>query len=171
MKCIDSLAALACCLAFLSFSCENLLGPDPSLPPPVIHQSRLATLLDSLRYALDLPALAGAIVTGDGLLDAQAVGCRRYGGAANITVDDQFHLGSCGKAITATLLGVLVDEGRVSWTSTLPELFPEYANSMRPEYRAVTLRDMLSHGAGFMRDPVVTLHAGTPREQRAEVVA
>ncbi|RPH30294.1 class A beta-lactamase-related serine hydrolase, partial [bacterium] len=170
-KSLHAVAAFACCLALLAGSCETLLGPELQAPAPAAHSSRLATLLDSLRYALDLPALAGAIVTNDSIVDAQAVGCRRYGGSANVTVNDQFHLGSCGKAIAATLLGILVDEGRVSWTSTLPEIFPEHANTMRAEYRSVTLRDVLSHAGGFMRDPDLTLHTNTPREQRAEVVA
>ncbi len=128
-------------------------------------------MLDSLRFALDLPALAGAIVTDTSIVDAQAVGCRRYAGTPDITTTDLFHLGSNTKAVTAALLGVLVDEGRVEWTTTLASLYPEYSSSMRPEYAGVTLRQLLSHSAGFVRDPVVTLRTATPMEQRAEVVA
>jgi CubicO group peptidase (beta-lactamase class C family) len=164
---------MAAFISLLSLSCEKtILGPDGVEPPlPTIHQSRLATILDSLRYALDFPALAGAIVTDDSTLDAQAVGCRRYGGATNITVNDQFHLGSDTKAITAVLLGVLVDQGLVSWDSKLSSIFPEYASTMRDEYRSVTLRNVLSHSAGFVRDPSLTLHTNTPQDQRVEVVA
>ncbi len=159
-------------LLMFSLSCETvILGPEAAPPLPTLHQSALATLLDSLRYALDLPALAGAIVTDTGIVDAQAVGCRRYGGAANVTINDCFQLGSCTKSFTAVLLGTLVDEGRVTWTTTLPEIFPEYASSMRSEFRNVSVRDLLSHSAGFMRDPNLTLHTKTPMEQRVEVVA
>ncbi|MGH7456712.1 MAG: serine hydrolase domain-containing protein, partial [bacterium] len=135
---------MALLAALLSFSCEKLiLGPEEKKPPlPTVHNTRLATLLDSLRYALDLPALAGAIVTDDSIIEAQAVGCRRYAGPANVTVNDRFHIGSNTKAITAVLLGLLVDEGRVSWTTTLPTIFPEHASSMRSEYRNVTVRDL-----------------------------
>jgi CubicO group peptidase (beta-lactamase class C family) len=166
-------AVIAVLVALSSLSChKTTVGPDSAKPHlPTTHESKLATLLDSLRYALDFPALAGAIVTDDSILDAQAVGCRRYGGAENVTVNDQFHLGSNTKAITAVLLGVLVDQGLVSWDSKLPSIFPEYASTMRDEYRNVTLRNVLSHSAGFMRDPNVTLHTSTPKDQRAEVVA
>lgn len=163
---------IALLAALLSFSCEKLiLGPEKKPPLPTVHDTPLATLLDSLRYALDLPALAGAIVTDDSIIDAQAVGCRRYAGPANVTVNDRFHIGSNAKAITAVLLGVLVDDGRVSWTTTLPAVFPEHASSMRSEYRNVTLRDLLSHSSGLMRDPTRTFQDGTPREQRVELVA
>ncbi len=154
-------------------SCQRtILGPDGAKPLPATgHPSHLATVLDSMRYALDLPALAGAIMTDTGVVEAAAVGCRRYGGEENVTVNDQFHLGSCGKSFTAVLIGLLVDEGKLSWTTTLQEVFPDYAGTMRPEYRDVTVRDLLTHCSGFMRDPDLTLHASTPRERRAEVVA
>lgn len=159
--------------SILAASCQKtLLGPDGvSAPSPMVHDSKFATVLDSLRYALDLPALAGAIMTDTGIAEAAAVGCRRYGGEMNVTVDDQFHLGSCGKSFTAVLIGVLVDEGKIEWTTTLPEVFPEYASTMRPEYRDVNLLDILSHSAGFMRDPDIRPHSLSPRDQRAEVVA
>ncbi len=124
-----------------------------------------------MRYAYKLPALAGAIVSDTSVLDAQAVGCRRYGGLANVTNNDQFHLGSDTKAITAVLIGLLVDEGLLTWDSTLPSLFPEYAQTMRTEYRSVTVRDILSHSAGFVTDPTLTLTETTLTEQRQEVVA
>lgn len=160
-------------LAVLFFSCDKLiLGPDEAKSPSaIVHTSGFETVLDSLRFALDLPALAGAIVTDTGIVEAAAVGCRRYGGAENVTVDDQFHLGSCGKSFTAVLIGLLVDEGKVTWTTTLPEIFPEYAETMRVEYRSVTVRDLLTHSSGFMRDPDLTPQTATPRDQRAEVVA
>lgn len=170
MKCLSLAAAVLTALAFSS--CErDILGTDNSAPPPATAQAtRFATILDSLRYALDLPALAAAIVTDDSIVEAAAVGSRRYGGPANVTVADQFHLGSDTKAFTATLLGVLVDEGRLNWMTTLPDVFPELAGTMRPEYRDVTLRELLSHSSGLLRDAAPRFDRGTPREQRAELV-
>ena len=160
-------------VAFISISCEKMiLGPDEvNVPLPTIHDSKFETVVDSLRYALDLPALAAAIVTDTGIVESGAVGCRRYGGPENVTINDQFHLGSCGKSFTSVLMGILVDEGKVGWTTTLPEIFPEYANSMRTEYKDVTIRDLLSHTGGFMRSADITFHSSAAREQRQEVVA
>jgi len=166
------LAAAALC-ALAGGSCQELiLGPERAmLVPPSVQPTRFATVLDSLRYALDLPALAAAIVTDDSIVEAAAVGSRRYGGPANVTSADQFHLGSCTKAFTATLMAVLVDEGRVSWATTLGEAFPELASSMRPEYRTVTLRELLSHSAGLLRDTRPTFDRGTMPERRAALAA
>ena len=150
-----------------------ILGPDAEKPiTPTVHDSKFATILDSLRYVLDLPALAGAIITDTGIVEAQAVGCRRYGGPENITVNDKFHLGSCGKSFTSVLMGTLVDEGLVTWNTTLPEIFPEYSSSMRIEYKDVTVKNILSHSAGFIRDVDFTiLKSSSPRERRIEALA
>lgn len=39
--------------------------------------------------------------------------------------DNEFHLGSLTKAMLATLIGLLVDQGRISWETTIPEALPE----------------------------------------------
>lgn len=161
------------CAAVAVTACERLiLGPDRIANTlPAQHDTRFATVLDSLRYALDLPALAGAIVTDSGTLQVAVVGSRRWGGPADVTLDDRFHLGSDGKAITAVLIGVLVDEGELAWTTTVADVFPELAGTMRPEYRDVTVRDLLSHAGGLTRDVQPRFADGTPRQQRVALVA
>lgn len=167
------LLLLAIVLSFINTACDNSsTNPVKKEPPaPTLHDSPLATILDSLRYANDLPALAGAIVSNTSIIAAQAVGCRRWCGQANVTDDDQFHLGSDTKALTAVLIGVLIDEGLLNWDTTLPIVFPEYAQTMRSEYKSVTVRDILCHGAGLVGDVSLTLKKTNLIEQRQEVTA
>ena len=142
---------------------------EPVVPPE--SQSRLTQILDSLRRAHNLPALAGAVVADTGVIEARAVGSRRYNGPANVADNDEFHLGSDTKAITSALIATLVDDSLLTWDTTLPDIFPEYSSTMRTEYKTVTVRDLLSHGAGFMANPTITPTRTTTSEQRAEVVA
>lgn len=159
-------------LALITIACEDLLLNHDEINPqsPKIYEARLATILDSLRYECDLPALAAAVITKNGI-ELAAVGSRRYGGPANITQEDKFHLGSCGKSFTSVLIGTLVDEGLVNWNTTLPEIFPEYENSMRDEYKTVTVQDLLSHGSGIMRDYSVNLKSSAAKDKRKEIVS
>jgi CubicO group peptidase (beta-lactamase class C family) len=143
-------------------------GTNPPPPPPVNEISRI---LDSIRVARDLPAIGGAIVTRTGVSTVGVVGFRRAGGSVAVAATDKFHLGSMLKSMTSGLMGVLVDQGKVDWTTTLAAAFPELAATMRPEYRAVTLRDLLSQQSGLPRDPSVAFTDATPREQRASLVA
>jgi len=136
----------------------------------------LASLLGTIRQKHNLPALAGAIVTSRGLLAASAVGVRKYGTNILVTINDQFHLGSNAKAMTATLLATLVEEGKLSWESTLEQVFP--AIKMGPPYRAVTIEQLLAHRAGFpsrswpQGKGFLAMHRlpGPPHEQRRAYV-
>src|SRR5215472_3788454 len=109
----------------------------------------LRSLLEPILGKHDLPALAGAIVTSKGLQAVGVVGVRKYGTTAAATINDQFHLGSDTKAMTATLLAMYVEEGKLGWNWTLERIFPELTGSMNPAYRRVTVEQLLAHRAGF----------------------
>lgn len=128
---------------------------DVEAPPPTSEPSDLSTRLDALLSDSSAPALAAAIVDRDGLVALGAAGQRRAGGRASVTLDDRWHLGSCTKAMTATLVATFVDEGALTFDSTLPELFPDLAAD--PAWNAVTMRDLLRHRAGVGAIPVATL--------------
>jgi CubicO group peptidase (beta-lactamase class C family) len=160
-------------VSFLFINCFTSCNNDTTAPTqsPLGEQPlKLADILDSLRYEFDLPALGAAIITANNILDAQAVGCRRYGGEQNITNNDQFHIGSNTKAMTSALMGIFVDEGKIDWSTTLKDIFPEFEENMRDEYRDVTVRDLLAHSGGFVRESGVYPVSGTPKEKRLEVV-
>ena len=92
---------------------------------PTTTTDDLRSLLAPIREKYDLPALAGAIVTSHKLVATGAVGVRKYGTETPVTINDEFHLGSDTKAMTATLLALLVEEGKISWGTTLGESFPD----------------------------------------------
>jgi CubicO group peptidase (beta-lactamase class C family) len=107
------------------------------------------------------------------------IGVRKYGTKVLAEENDQFHLGSDTKAMTATLLATLVEERKLDWKQTLAELLPDLAAKMDPAYRSVTLEQMLAHRAGFSPeswpkgksfDDMYAL-PGPPREQRKAYVA
>jgi len=159
-------------MVFVFVSCESLVGVKESKAPlPQVHSTKFETIVDSLRYDLGFPALACAIVTDTGVVDEAVEGCRRYGGPANVSSDDYFALGSCTKALTAVLMGTLVDKGLVSWNTTLPEIFPEYKNTMREEYKTITVADILAHAAGLVRDPNIKVKSSSAYDRRKEIVA
>ncbi|MEW6160123.1 MAG: serine hydrolase domain-containing protein, partial [Verrucomicrobiota bacterium] len=68
------------------------------------------------------------------------------------TLADRWHIGSCTKSMTATLAAMLVEEGKISWTTTVDEMFPELAEKMQPAYRSVTLEQLLAHRGGLPDD-------------------
>lgn len=99
-----------------------------------------------------LPALAAAVVKDGVIVASGAVGVRRIGTETPVTLDDRFHLGSDTKAMTALLAGMLVDEGKLRWDSTVAEMFPELAGAMDERLKTVTLTQLLSHTSGLPGD-------------------
>jgi len=109
----------------------------------------IAAELEPIRQEYDLPALATAVIL-DGRLGALGVvGVRKDGSEVPAQLNDRFHLGSCTKAITASLVCLLVEEGKLDWTTTLAEFFPQLKDRLHADYRAVTLVHLLSHRAGL----------------------
>ncbi len=107
---------------------------------PKDGDARVTNLLEPIRKKHKVPALCAAIVTSKGVECVGAVGVRKIGTDVPVTVNDQWHLGSDTKAMTAALAGALVEDGRLRWDSTLGGIFPELAASMKPDLRDATLR-------------------------------
>src|SRR5215470_15665287 len=73
--------------------------------------------------------MAAAVLRGERIIAQGVAGVRRRGTAERVTLDDRFHLGSCTKAMTATLVAMFVEEGKLNWTSTVGEVF---AGTVKP---------------------------------------
>ncbi|MBU0638989.1 MAG: beta-lactamase family protein [Planctomycetes bacterium] len=109
-------------------------------------------LLQPIRDRHTLPALAAVVVRGDAVVASGAVGVRKWGDATPVTPNDRFHLGSCTKAMTATMIGTLVEQGRLRWETTVTDVFPELRDKIQPAYRTVTLAQLLTHRSGLPED-------------------
>ena len=51
--------------------------------------------------------------------------------------------------MTATIIGTLVDEGKLTWGSTFREVFPDLAAQFHDDFQKVTLSQLLTHRAGL----------------------
>jgi CubicO group peptidase (beta-lactamase class C family) len=127
----------------------NLLGTQPSSGA---EGESLDAILAPHRERYKVPALAAAVVKDGVIVASGAVGTRRVGVDAPVSRNDRFHLGSDTKAMTALLAGMLVDEGKLRWDSTVADLFPELAGDMDAGLKAVTLTQLLSHTSGVPAD-------------------
>jgi len=132
--------------------------------------------LEAIRKKRDLPALAVVVVKDGRIVERDAVGVRKLGDATPVTTNDVFHIGSCTKSMTATLTAMLIEEGKLRWNTTIAEVFPEWKDKMNPQYRAVTVEQLLHHRGGVPGEPPPAAwqqawqEKGTPTEQRREFV-
>ncbi len=113
----------------------------------------------------EAPGLAIAVVRNDSIIFAKGYGVREIGKPDPVTADTVFAIGSTSKAFTVGLLGMLVDEKRLTWddrvTKYLPsfELFDSYAT------RDLTIRDLLTHRSGRPRGDRLWANSGYSRAE------
>ncbi len=113
------------------------------------RSKNLYPVLEPIRKKYNLPAIAAVVILNGRTAASGATGLRKVGSDVKVTCDDKFHLGSCTKTITATLIGMLVERGKLRWDITLAEAFPNIMESMHPVYRNVTLQHLLAHRASL----------------------
>lgn len=163
---LGAILILLAAIAYLSGAPPEKSSPDPSAAGPV------AQALDGIRVKHNIPALAWAVVVGGEIVATDAVGHRRHGAPERVTADDRFHIGSLTKSMTATVAAGLVEAGEISWTTTVAESFPGFAEQIHPDYRDVTLEQLLTHRSGAPGEVPGDLWKaawaaeGTPAEQR-----
>ena len=141
------------CLSLLLLTACSSEDPfeAPDLPDNVgvAGDGRLAEVLEPIRAAWDVPALGAILIYQGQVVETAAVGRRSLSSALQVTAGDQWHVGSLTESMTATLAGVLVEQGHLSWTTTVSEALPEVANIIREEFRDVRLEELLSHTSGL----------------------
>ena len=107
--------------------------------------------LEDLWSQYQLPCLA-VRYNNDSSAREAVTGVRKYDSQPKAEQDDQFHLGSLTKAMTATLLAVVVKNGWLTWETTLAEALPTMSEVMQPSNRSTTLRMLTSHRSGISMD-------------------
>ena len=75
----------------------------------------LDTVLEPILRAARIPGAAMAIVQGRATVFARGYGHRDVAQKLPVTAQTIYPIGSTSKAFNATLLGMLVDEGRLFW--------------------------------------------------------
>lgn len=116
---------------------------------PAIGDTNVTARLIPIRNKFDVPAMCAAVVTSDGIQFVGAAGVRKRGAQIPVTLNDLWHFGSDTKAMTSALIARLVERDQLKWNTTLAEVFPDLASQMNPDFRTVTLLQLLSHRAGL----------------------
>jgi len=99
-------------------------------------------------------------------LTIAATGFRRSGSQAPLLIDDPFHLGSCTKSMTATLVAMAIERGDLRWNSTIGEVFSNDSKITNSPWAGVTVEQLMRHTSGapanppwnHFRDPSIKTH-------------
>ncbi len=138
---------LVVCLLLFPDIQGSISAPQKQIDPP----EDVSALLPPTLLQHNVPGMTAAIVTGNRVVALGAAGLRERGSSEKVTVNDRFHLGSCTKAMTATLCAFLVQKRNLKWQTTIAEIFSD-VKPMHPAYKTVTLEQLLTNHGGFPHD-------------------
>lgn len=131
------------CLAFPVMVCSQT-KPDKRL---VGLEAEINKILKDHHAA----GVAVAVVEKDNVVFARGFGYRDVDKKLPVTENTQFAIGSCSKAFTAALLGILQKEKSIDFDKPVTQYLPDlkfYHNELTNQ---VTLRDMMCHRTGLPR--------------------
>src|SRR5262245_879984 len=116
---------------------------------PRLHA--LDELIPSILHVSRIPGGATAIVAGGKLIFAKGYGYRNLDSRLPLTSTTIYPIASTSKAINATLIGMLVDEGKLAWDEPVQTFLPQFR--LRDQFisERVTLRDLLVMRTGLPR--------------------
>lgn len=98
-----------------------------------------------------VPGVAIAVVSGGQVKSLQGFGVRRAGTRETVTPDTVFRLASISKAFAATAASELVNEGKITWDTTVTSVLPDVAFKNSRYGKQLTLRHILSQSSGLPR--------------------
>ncbi len=132
-----------------------MVEPEESnqLDPKAISWSNLNELAKALCTETKKPAVAIGILK-NSKKEFGIYGVRKLGQSEQARIEDVWSIGSIGKPICSTLIGILIDEGKLSFHKTLKEVFPQY--EMNPMFEEITIEQILQHRSGLPQDESFT---------------
>lgn len=134
----------------LSFLCALVLWLGGSLAYG--QATPLAGFDDYVQSSIrdwDVPGLAVSVVKDGKVVLERGYGLRKVGAPARVDEHTLFAIGSISKSVTAVALGLLVDEGKISWDDPVTQYLPYFQLYDPYASREMTIRDLLVHRSGL----------------------
>ncbi len=130
-----------------------------------VYLKGLANFIENMRQEWSVPGCAVAVVKDGKIVFAKGFGYRDVEKKLPVTEHTLFPICSCTKAFTATLLGILVDEGKLVWNKPVREYLPGFQLQDEAVTRLITTIDLLTHRTGLPRHDLLYYGSGLSREE------
>ena len=130
---------------------------------------KLDRYVEKTRKDWNVPGLAITVVKAEKVIFTKGYGVRELGKPETVDTKTLFGAMSTTKAMTVAALGVLVDEGKVSWDDKVIKHLPEFKVADPYATKEIKIRDLLTHNAGLGNADF--LWAWTPNLKADQIVS
>ena len=159
---------MALTLIIVLLVCAGASAPSSSAAQAVPLDS-VARYVTAEMQRQKIPGLSVAIVRGDSILLARGFGFANLEHRVPATDSTVYQSGSLGKQFTATLVGMLAQQGRLSLEERITRWFPEG----RGTWDSIRVRHLLTHTSGVpdYTDSMIDLRKDYTEQQLVRVAA
>lgn len=120
-----------------------------SVKAQIITSSEIDSLVEKALLTFNVPGIAVAVIKDGNPVHSKGYGVRSLSTMEPVTETTLFGIASNSKAFTTATLGILVDEGKISWDDRVIDYIPEfrlYSPYVTEDFR---IRDLLTHRSGL----------------------
>lgn len=130
---------------FFLLSTLIAFGQKPTSPKQI---QEFDAYVESVRKQWNVPGLSITVVKDDQVIFKKGYGVRELGKPELVDTETLFACASTTKAMTVTLMGMLVDEGKLAWNDPVSKFLPELQLYDPYVTRELKIRDLLIHDTG-----------------------
>ena len=120
-----------------------------SLLAQPMSEKAIDSFVAKVMKSFDVPGIAVGIVKDGKLIHAKGYGLRSLESKLPTTEHTLFGIASNSKAFTAAALGILVDQGKITWNDKVRDYIPEFKLYDPYVTEHFTIKDLLTHRSGL----------------------
>jgi len=117
--------------------------------PAGLTSEQIDSLAQRARRAFDVPGIAVCVIKDGKVIHSRGYGVRSLRTGEPVDENTLFGIASNSKAFTTAALGMLVDEGKLSWDDKVRKFIPEFKLFDPYVTEEFTVRDLLCHRSGL----------------------
>ena len=114
-----------------------------------LTSTQIDTLVQRTLTTFDVPGIAVAVIKDGKVVHMKGYGLRSLKTRQPVDENTIFSIASNSKAFTAAALGILVDEGKITWDDRVIKYIPEFQLYNPYVTEEFTIRDLLTHRSGL----------------------
>jgi CubicO group peptidase (beta-lactamase class C family) len=114
-----------------------------------IKSSEIDRLVEQTIQVFNVPGIAVAVIKDDHVIYAKGYGVSSIATGKKMDENTMFAIASNTKAFTSAALGILVDEGKITWNTKVIDIIPEFRLYNPYVTEDFNIKDLLTHRSGM----------------------
>ncbi|WP_118193962.1 serine hydrolase [Albibacterium indicum] len=127
----------------------SLLLTSNSLWAQGLSEQQIDSIAEKTLATFNVPGIAVAVIKDGEIVHSKGYGVRSIESKKKVDENTLFGVASNTKAFTAASLGILVDQGKITWDTKVTDIIPEFKLYDAYVTREFTIRDLLTHRSGL----------------------